>query len=78
MVRIDDHGAARAQRSPIETDQICHGTNRKVHHEIHAAIVEVVDDILPVSEGAPMRVENRKVKRRVTCANTTRELPILY
>ena len=51
---------------PIEAEEIRHGTDREIRHEVHSAGVDLVDRILPVGEGAPVGVEDGEVEWGIT------------
>lgn len=49
-----------------ETDEISHGTDSEISHEVHAPGMHCVDEVLPILDGAVVRIERREVNRRVT------------
>ncbi len=55
---------------PLETDEITHGTDRKIRHEIHSMSMNGIYGIPPVLNCTPMRIKNTEVDRRVTCSGT--------
>ena len=52
--------------APLEADEITHGADREIRHVVHIAIVYFVDNILPIIEVSPVRVEDGEVEWRIT------------
>jgi hypothetical protein len=52
--------------TPIKADQIAHCANCEVNHNVHVMGMDCIDGILPISQGAPVWIEYRKVEGRIT------------
>jgi uncharacterized small protein (DUF1192 family) len=50
----------------LETEEIGHGPDGEIGHEVHALRVDEVDERLPLLDGAIMRVKDGEVERGVT------------
>jgi hypothetical protein len=54
------------RHSPVESNQITHGADGEVGHEVHVFGVNEVNEVLPFLDCAVVRIENGEVERGVT------------
>lgn len=52
--------------SPNEANVVGHGTDCKVHHDVHSLGMDGIDETAPVIDGPPMRIDQAKVDDGVT------------
>jgi hypothetical protein len=51
---------------PLKAEKVGQGSDGEIQHNIHAARVYGVDEIYPIINSPPVRIQDRKVKRRIT------------